>query len=50
MNYQKMKPEIKLKYIHNHISTVKERLETAQKNLKWALRDVKFIEKISRVK
>ncbi len=47
MNYKKMKPKIKLKYVYNHISTVKERLDDIKQNLKWITEDVKFIKKIT---
>lgn len=46
----KMKAEEKLPYIYNHISTVEEFLEIAQKHLKWLSDDVKFIKKISKPK
>lgn len=47
MNYKKLKPEVKMKYIHNHIAEVKEHVETLQQHIKWALQDIKFIESIS---
>ncbi len=48
MNYKKLKPKNKLKYAHTHMATAREWLEVAQKYIKWALDDVKFIESISK--
>lgn len=47
---KKKKPDRRIVYIHNHISTVDEFLEIALQHLKWVKRNVKFIKKISRPK
>jgi hypothetical protein len=47
MNYKRLKPEEKLRYVEGHSSDAKERLETAMQHMKWAMQDVKFLYHIS---
>jgi hypothetical protein len=47
MNYRKLKPEKKLRYVDTHSGVAKERLETAMQYMKWAMQDIKFLCHIS---